>query len=65
MDALLDAGGPEQLMWASDWPFIGYEDTIRYPQCVEWIHAWIPDAATRTKIMRDTPARLFRFEEKK
>ncbi len=64
VDALLDAGGPEQLVWATDWPFVGFEEKITYAQCVEWIRAWIPDAVTRTIVMAETPAKLFRFEEK-
>ena len=63
VDVLLDAGGPKQLAWASDWPFVGFEEKITYAQCVEWIEKWIPDAATRKTVMRDTPARLFHFEE--
>jgi predicted TIM-barrel fold metal-dependent hydrolase len=63
VDALLDAGGPGQLVWATDWPFIGFEDQVTYAQCVEWIGKWIPDAATRKVVMADTPARLFRFGE--
>jgi predicted TIM-barrel fold metal-dependent hydrolase len=63
VDALLDAGGPGQLVWATDWPFVGFEDKIAYRQCVDWIEAWIPDASTRKIVMRDTPARLFHFEE--
>jgi hypothetical protein len=47
VDALLDAGGPSQLVWATDWPFIGFEGQITYAQCVSWIEAWIPDAAAR------------------
>ena len=61
VDALLDAGGGGQLIWASDWPFVSHEDTIRYPMCVEWLGEWIADAATRRRILADTPARLFRF----
>jgi predicted TIM-barrel fold metal-dependent hydrolase len=61
VDALLDAGGPQQLMWASDFPFVSFEDTIRYPMCVDWIRQWIPDAATRRTILVDTPRKLFRF----
>ena len=64
VDALLEAGGPKQLVWGSDWPFVGFEEKITYAQCVEWIEAWIPDAATRRVVMAETPARLFRFEEK-
>jgi predicted TIM-barrel fold metal-dependent hydrolase len=61
VDALLDAGGPEQLVWATDWPFVGFEEKITYTQCVRWIQSWIPDAATRRVVMAETPAKLFRF----
>ena len=64
VDALTDAAGGRQLVWATDWPFVGYEDSITYEQCVAWIRDWVPDEATRTSILRDTPARLFRFAAK-
>ena len=64
VDALLEAGGPKQLVWATDWPFVGFEEKITYAQCVGWIEAWIPDDATRRTVLAETPARLFRFEEK-
>ena len=62
VDALL-AAGREQLVWATDWPFVGYEDVVTYGQCVQWLHRWIPDAETRRLILSDTPARLFRFDD--
>ena len=65
VDALLEAGGPGQLVWATDWPFVGFEDKIAYARCVDWIEEWIPDAATRQTVLRDTPARLFNFEEER
>ena len=61
VDALLDAGGPRQLVWASDWPFVSHEDTITYERCLTWLHEWIPDAATRNIVFNDTPAALFGF----
>lgn len=64
VDALLDAGGAKQLVWATDWPFVGFEEKITYAQCVAWIESWIPDAATRRVVMAETPAKLFHFEEK-
>lgn len=64
VDALLDAGGPRQLVWATDWPFVGFEGKITYAQCVGWIESWIPDEATRWIVMAETPAKLFHFEEK-
>jgi predicted TIM-barrel fold metal-dependent hydrolase len=61
VDALLDAGGPQQLVWASDWPFVSHEDSVTYAQCVDWIRDWIPDEAVRRIVLVDTPARLFGF----
>ena len=60
VDALL-AAGRQQLVWATDWPFVGFEDAIAYRQCVQWLNDWVPDAATRRTILVDTPARLFGF----
>jgi predicted TIM-barrel fold metal-dependent hydrolase len=62
VDALLDAGGPRQLVWASDWPFVSHEDEVTYSDCVDWLIEWVPDEATRRVILADTPARLFGFE---
>ena len=55
-------GGPKQLVWASDWPFIGFEDTITYAMCVDRICQWLPDDATRRQVLVETPAKLFRFQ---
>jgi predicted TIM-barrel fold metal-dependent hydrolase len=62
VDALLEAGGGSQLVWASDWPFVGYEEAITYRQCVDWLVAWIPDEATRRTVLVDTPSSLFAFD---
>lgn len=61
VDALLAAGGPQQLMWASDWPWVSHENAFTYAQCLSWLEQWIPDAAQRATVLRDTPARLFGF----
>jgi len=61
VDALLDAGGPQQLVWASDFPFVSFEDRIGYRMCVDWIQGWIPDERTRRIVLVDTPRRLFRY----
>ena len=60
VDALL-AAGRGQLVWATDWPFVGFEDAIAYRQCMQWLNDWVPDAPTRRAILADTPARLFGF----
>ena len=62
VDALLAAGGPAQLVWASDWPFVGHEDTVRYRRCVDDLAAWVPDPEVRRVIRAETPARLFGFD---
>jgi predicted TIM-barrel fold metal-dependent hydrolase len=49
-------------VWASDWPFVGFEESITYRQCVDWLVAWIPGEAARRVILLDTPASLFGFE---
>jgi|SRR5579862_5124389 len=61
VDALLDAGGPQQLVWASDFPFVSHESEVTYADCVDWIAAWVPDEETRRIILAETPAKLFGF----
>ncbi|TMG83683.1 MAG: hypothetical protein E6H78_11685 [Betaproteobacteria bacterium] len=62
VDALLDAGGPQQLVWASDWPFVSHEDRVTYKDCVEDLERWVPDARTRHVILAETPAKMFGFD---
>jgi predicted TIM-barrel fold metal-dependent hydrolase len=62
VDALLDAGGPQQLVWASDWPFVSHEDEIAYADCVRWLRDWVPDDGTRRIILIDTPVTVFGFD---
>jgi len=65
VDALLAAANGRQLVWATDWPFVGYEDTITYEQCVGWIKEWVPDPVALRRILSDTPMRLFGFSSAK
>lgn len=58
--ALLDAG-PQQLVWASDWPWTQNSAGMSYAKCLRWLEEWIPDAAARARILDDTPRALFRF----
>lgn len=61
VDALLAAGGPQQLVWASDWPFVSHEDEVTYRDCLQWLVDWVPNKAARRIILADTPAELFGF----
>jgi predicted TIM-barrel fold metal-dependent hydrolase len=60
---LLDAFGPDRLMWGSDWP---HTDTdmnrvTTYPLTLRWFEQWVPDEAVRKTILIDTPAKLYGF----
>ena len=57
---LLAEGGPERLLWASDWPFVGHENKVTYRQMIESFERVIPDATLRERIGR-TAARLYKF----
>jgi predicted TIM-barrel fold metal-dependent hydrolase len=57
---LLAEGGPERILWASDWPFVGHESKVTYQEMVESFERTVPDAAIRERIGR-TGARLYRF----
>ena len=61
VDALMQAGGPERLVWASDWPWISHEGQFTYQDCLDWLRTWVPDDATRAIILADTPHKLFGF----
>jgi predicted TIM-barrel fold metal-dependent hydrolase len=65
VDALLDAGGPDQLVWGSDFPWVQHENWragIDYGRSVDWLADWVPDEAVQHTIMATTPRRLFRFD---
>jgi len=58
---LLDAFGPERLVWGSDWPHTQNESKIRYAMTQRHLEACVPSPADRKIILQDAPARLFRF----
>jgi predicted TIM-barrel fold metal-dependent hydrolase len=57
---LLAEGGPERLLWASDWPFVGHETKVAYRQMVESFEQVVLDPVAREQIGR-TAARLYKF----
>lgn len=60
---LLDAFGPERLLWGSDWPHTQNETNIRYAMTQQQFEACVPDMVDRKIILQDAPARLFRFNQ--
>jgi len=57
---LLDAGGPEHLVWGSDCPFTDFADKVTYQSVLDAYAAWVPDAANRAAINRTAKA-LYRL----
>ncbi|WP_042337266.1 amidohydrolase family protein [Paraburkholderia ferrariae] len=60
--ALLESFGPERLVWGSDWPHTQHRHLIDYDGTMEALKDWIPERATREKIMTTSAVELFRFD---
>lgn len=59
---LLQAFGPERLLWGSDWPHTQHRERVTYTAAHAALADWVPDAAARQRILAETPAELFHFE---
>lgn len=51
-EELLAAGGPDRLMWGSDWPFVGFENTMTYAHAIADFERAVPSEALRSAIER-------------
>ncbi|WP_347555076.1 amidohydrolase family protein [Robbsia sp. KACC 23696] len=60
--ALLQAFGPERLLWGSDWPHTQFESTENPRTVVALRDAIVDDAALRRALLIDTPTELFGFD---
>jgi predicted TIM-barrel fold metal-dependent hydrolase len=60
--ALLSAFGPQQCMWASDWPHLKAPERLDYGPLLMYAQALMPDPAIRHQVLWETPFRLFGFE---
>jgi predicted TIM-barrel fold metal-dependent hydrolase len=61
VDALIDAYTPQNLVWASDWPFLKAPARIDYGPLLTLFEQLVPDAGARHAIQWETPKRLFGF----
>ncbi|QWD61432.1 amidohydrolase [Polynucleobacter sp. MWH-UH25E] len=61
VDALV-AVNPKQLVWASDWPWLSYENRFTYADCISWIQSAIPNTKVWNDILINNPKSLFHFE---
>ena len=62
--ALIKAA-PERMLWASNWPHLGYPDVADKPgnaMLLDTLLAWTEDASARQAILADNPARLYGFK---
>jgi predicted TIM-barrel fold metal-dependent hydrolase len=57
-DALLEAHGPDRLLWGSDWPFVGFESRMTYRQALSDFARAVPDSGLRAAI-DDSAARFY------
>ena len=60
-DELLKTFGPDQCVWASDWPFLKALKRLDYGTLLQLFVQTIASAEDRRKILWSTPSRLFGF----
>jgi predicted TIM-barrel fold metal-dependent hydrolase len=52
---------PERLVWGSDWPHPTEKVKPNDAILLDLLAEWVPDAATRNRILVDNPAKLYGF----
>lgn len=57
----LIAAGPERMLWGSDWPHVNVTEMPDTGDLLNLLAHWIPDAATRHRILVENPAALYGF----
>lgn len=60
--ALLERGGPQRLLWGSDWPWTQNMAGKTYQLTLDWLAQWVPDEAQRAVILGSTAAALCKFD---
>ncbi len=63
VNALLAEFGPDNCLWASDWPFLRAPSRLDYGPLLQLFAAAVPDSLARRKILWETPMRLFGFAQ--
>lgn len=57
----LVAAAPDRCVWGTDWPHPQMNPSPEAGVLLDQFFDWVPDAATRHKILVDNPARLYGF----
>jgi predicted TIM-barrel fold metal-dependent hydrolase len=52
---------PERMLWGTDWPHPDVAVVPDDPGLLQTMFDWVPDAATRHRILVDNPEKLYRF----
>jgi 2-pyrone-4,6-dicarboxylate lactonase len=55
----LVAAAPDRCVWGTDWPHPASDHAIDDAGLMELLAEWVPDAATRKRILVDNPPRLY------
>ncbi|MBM3534302.1 MAG: GntR family transcriptional regulator [Alphaproteobacteria bacterium] len=55
----LVAAAPDRCVWGTDWPHPAADHQIDDAGLMELLAEWVPDAATRQRILVDNPPRLY------
>ena len=61
IDALIEAFTPDACIWGSDWPFLRATERIDYGPLLLLAETLLTDETDRSKVLWDTPRRLFGF----
>ena len=59
--ALIEAA-PDRVIWGTDYPYLSNSHRVNAMDLFDLVAQWMPDAATRQKVLMDNPARLFGFD---
>jgi predicted TIM-barrel fold metal-dependent hydrolase len=61
--AAIQAFGLDRCVWGSDWPYMRMEERIDYGPPLVCLDRWLPDPKDQEKILCQSPARLFGFNQ--
>ncbi|MGE8611881.1 amidohydrolase family protein [Achromobacter veterisilvae] len=56
---IIQQSNGERAVWATDWPWVGHEDTMTYRQCIESLFECVPDETIRNRILTENAYEAF------